>query len=82
MGFRADRPSELATALVAQATMGELADQQITPYGTKYVVEGALAGPRGSARVRSVWIVEEPVESLRLITAYPVKEEAIHDQGT
>lgn len=48
-------------------------DEQVTsPYGTKYVVTGALRTPRGTTvMVDTVWIIEPPSERPRFITAYP-----------
>jgi hypothetical protein len=82
LGFGQDSPGDLAAALEVHAASGRVVDHVITPYGTKFVVEGELVGPRRSARVRSVWIGEGSERSLRLITSYPAPVETNDDSGT
>jgi hypothetical protein len=79
LGFELESLPDLRAALQAHALAGEVVDREATPYGTKYVVEGVLRGPRRSALVRSVWIHEGSGPVLRLITAYPASREANDD---
>ena len=43
-----------------------------SPYGVKYVLEGVVETPSGTApRIRTIWILETGEEHPRLVTAYP-----------
>lgn len=43
-----------------------------SPHGVKYVIEGILETPRGTApRIRTVWILEPGETAPRFVTAYP-----------
>jgi hypothetical protein len=75
LGFGPEDPTDLVNALEAHASGGEVMGRESTRYGTKYVVEGELRGPVGSARVRSVWIADHSGGILRLVTAYPAPKE-------
>ncbi len=69
-GFRHETWGELAEALLRHAGEGEVVEEEETPFGTQYVVEGPLAAPDARApRVRAVWL--EKGEGPRFITAYP-----------
>jgi hypothetical protein len=55
----------------------EVAKVESSPFGTRYVVDGALAAPDGRAPViRSVWFLETGQETPRFVTAYPLEREA------
>lgn len=72
-GFRREAWSELAEALLRHAAEGEVVEEEQTPFGTQYVVEGALVAPDGRAPlVRAVWL--ERGEGPRFITAFPGRE--------
>jgi hypothetical protein len=43
-----------------------------SPHGVKYVIEGVLETPRGTApRISTVWILETGETNSRFVTAYP-----------
>jgi hypothetical protein len=43
-----------------------------TPFGQKYLIRGTIEGPNGTkANVVAVWILAEPADGPRFITAYP-----------
>jgi hypothetical protein len=43
-----------------------------SPHGVKYIIEGVLETPRGTApRIRTVWILETGETNPRFVTAYP-----------
>jgi hypothetical protein len=45
-----------------------------TPFGTKYLIEGRISGPTGTAAaIRSVWFVETGERFPRFVTAYPLR---------
>ena len=71
-GFRPEAWSLFADALKAQARTNPVAVVVASPYGTRYSVDGELETPSGrQPRVRTVWILEEGSDELRLITAHP-----------
>jgi hypothetical protein len=63
-----------AAALRRHAAEHAVVETEDTPFGTSYVVEGALAAPDGRMpRVRVIWFVERGETIPRLVTAYPAK---------
>ena len=71
LGFSVMSPDVLALAFRQLVRQPTDVTSQDTGYGTKYIVEGVLLGPEGSARVRTVWIVEIGSDVPRFVTAYP-----------
>jgi hypothetical protein len=53
------------------AAEGEVAEVEDFEFGRKYTVPGELKGPRGAARVVTVWIQEAGREDVRLVTVHP-----------
>ncbi len=73
-GFAADDWEGLANALRRHAADHEVAEQEATPFGISYVVEGALTTPDGrSPQVRVVWFIATGASIPHLVTAYPLK---------
>ncbi len=73
-GFAADDWEGLANALRRHAADHELAEQEATPFGISYVVEGTLTTPDGrSPQVRVVWFIATGASIPQLVTAYPLK---------
>jgi hypothetical protein len=77
LGFTRDRPAELLAALLKLARSAEVVDQALTPFGIKYVIDGRITGPKGSAAVRTVWFIERKRAAPRLVTAYPAPSEGV-----
>jgi hypothetical protein len=49
---------------------------EITRFGTRYVVEGDFQAPNGRiVQLRSVWFIAKDNLNPRLITAYPLEDE-------
>jgi hypothetical protein len=77
--FRAHGYSDQTARLLAGdlrrvAAEGQLVEEESTPYGTKYVTEGAILTPRGTRiLIRTVWFADESGPP-RFVTAYPVGE--------
>jgi hypothetical protein len=66
-GFR-----ELAKALLMIAKSNEVSQEIITPYGTRYIVEGEVSPPSGTTvRILTVWVIELNDKHPRFVTAYP-----------
>ena len=62
----------LANDLLSIAQQEDVTDVQSSEFGTKYIIEGMIKTPGGSAVViRTVWIIEQDNPQPRLITAYP-----------
>ena len=72
-GFRPEAWDVLAGALRRHAAEHEVAREEPSPFGTRYVVEGIMETPSGrTPRVRSVWFIDEEDGVPRLVTAYPL----------
>ncbi|WP_423855949.1 hypothetical protein HHS34_007240 [Acidithiobacillus montserratensis] len=71
-GFVPENPQVLMDALIIHAQ--NRAYSRPSPYGLKYVVEGALNTPaKGSVTVCSVWMIEAGSDVPAFVTAYPIK---------
>jgi hypothetical protein len=71
-GFRADQWQIFADALRQHAAAYEVATLDVTPFGTRYAIEGALMTPDGrNPSVRTVWFIATGDTIPRLVTAYP-----------
>ena len=47
---------------------------QQTPFGAKYLIEGRISGPAGTAAaIRSIWFIETGERRPRFVTAYPLR---------
>jgi hypothetical protein len=74
-GFRADRWQIFADALRQHAASYEVAAMEVTPFGTRYAIEGALVTPDGrNPPVRTIWFIATGETIPRLVTAYPHPE--------
>ena len=74
LGFRQDQPDVLRRALLQHAADNAVSSVQSTPFGAKYLIEGRIAGPTGTAAaIRSVWFVETGERNPRFVTAYPIR---------
>jgi len=55
------------------AKSNEVTKELITPYGTKYIIEGEFLPPSGTkVRILTVWLIESNDDRPRFVTAYPV----------
>ena len=71
-GFSAREWSVLANALKRHAEDHPVADEEVTAFGVRYVVDGKLEAPDGRAPVvRSVWFIDRGDDVPRLVTAFP-----------
>jgi hypothetical protein len=72
-GFVLERWEKLASAILSHANENPVAKQELTKYGTRYVVEGTMKMADGrDALLRTVWFVETGEDVPRLVTAYPL----------
>jgi hypothetical protein len=71
-GYSSEAWLNLAAALVQHARVNEIAREQETQFGTKYVIDGPFIALDGAQHnVRSVWFIEHGEQRPRLVTAYP-----------
>lgn len=71
-GFDGASASILEEGLLAIARTEELLGETVTPFGTKYTIDGTLMTPLGIfVNVRTVWIIEKDEAEPRFVTAYP-----------
>jgi hypothetical protein len=71
-GFREEAPEELTQALLAHVQEHPAANIEVSPYGTKYRVEGLLTSPDGRNLLEAaVWIILDEDIVPRFVTAFP-----------
>ena len=72
LGFRLDGWQSLAAALRRLANTTAVTKKMESPHGLKYILDGEIETPNGrNPRVRTIWIVDEGLQTPRLVTAYP-----------
>jgi len=75
VGFSSEQWEQLAQALINHVNENEIAREETTHFGTRYVVEGILKTPVGrDVQLRSVWFISKGTSIPRLVTAYPREE--------
>jgi hypothetical protein len=73
-GFTTEAWVDLAHALRQHAREHEIVKIEASPFGTRYVIEGAFSTPSGRApHVRVVWFIDTAETTPRFVTAYPLK---------
>lgn len=73
-GFTAENWMELAAALRVHAQNHAVMTVEDSLFGMRYMIEGELAAPSGTAPyIRSVWFISTGESNPRLVTAYPVE---------
>ena len=70
VGLNQDNSTLLLDALQGAAATGDAATGNVDEYGHRYVVDFEFTGPRGTAMIRSAWIVRADEEVPRLVTCY------------
>ena len=74
LGFQKDQPAALRRALLQHTAGNEVSSVQQTSFGTKYLIDGRIFGPNGTAAAnRSIWFIKVGERGPRLITAYPTR---------
>lgn len=72
-GFVSSDWQALADALRQHATENPVVQAEVTAYGIRYVVDGPLVAPDGTAlNVRSVWFINRGTTVPRFATAHPL----------
>ena len=72
LGFNESNAYLLEQELLTLAHSAPVQDVVPSPHGVKYVIEGVIETPGGTApRICTVWILEIGEENPRFVTAYP-----------
>ena len=73
LGYDDTNVNLLEQGLLTVAHEQTVAEVIESEYGVKYVIDGVLQTPSGSAlQLRTVWIIDTAEERPRFVTAYPV----------
>lgn len=73
LGYAETNADQLADALLAIVKSEEVGEEVSTNFGTKYIVDGDILTPGGTAvRLRTVWVIEPHDDRPRFVTAYPI----------
>jgi len=70
LGITADHVDALRAALLEAARSEETTPMDRDEFGQRYVVDFVMHGPKGTAPVRSSWIIRTGEESPRLTSCY------------
>jgi hypothetical protein len=70
LGFRADNANELRAALLKAAADSDALPATSDRFGERYVIEFEITGQRGSAVVRSTWIMRRGETTPRLTSCF------------
>ncbi len=63
----------LERGLMTIAHSEDVKEVALLPHGTKYILEGLLQTPAGSAvQIQTVWVIDKQEDRPRFVTAYPV----------
>jgi hypothetical protein len=71
LGFDHSNPDAFVAEVRRIAAQGEVAEVEEFEFGRKYTVPGELKGPRGAARVVTVWMQAPGQDDVRLVTVRP-----------
>jgi hypothetical protein len=72
-GFTGAKWAKLAEALLRHARENEVVATELTPHGTRYVIDGPLKTPAGaSLSVRTAWFIDRIGGAPRFVTAHPL----------
>jgi len=73
-GFDPERWEELDRALRQHAMDNEIAREEKTSFGTRYVIDGLLPAPDGRMlNIRAAWFIDNIDDAPRFITAHPLR---------
>ena len=57
-------------ALLKAAARGDATEGAVDGFGTRYILDFAMTGPKGSGTVRSAWMIRSDEDFPRFLTAY------------
>jgi hypothetical protein len=70
IGLSQHDAAQLQSALLAAAVSNNAVQGQQDAYGSRYMIDFVMKGPKGEATVRSRWIVREGEDFPRFTTCY------------
>ena len=70
VGLNQSNSSLLLDALHRAAAAGDASPGKSDSYGRRYIIDFEFNGPRGTAVIRSAWIVKADEDVPRLVTCY------------
>jgi hypothetical protein len=74
-GFAAENWQELAAALKGHVEEHEIAKEEPSPFGRRFVVEGIMQMPDGrTPLIRTIWFLRSQQATPCFVTAYPLKQ--------
>ena len=72
-GFTVEQWEFLADALRRHAADHEVTGTELSPFGTRFIIEGIMFTPDDrTPRVRTIWFIETGEQIPRFVTAYPL----------
>ena len=75
LGFRVETWQTMAQALRHLAQTSDVVKAEATPFGQRYVIDGAIRSPDGrNPAIRTVWFIEDGMDHPYFVTAYPQKK--------
>jgi hypothetical protein len=73
-GFLPEFWQEMAEALRKHASDNDVAKEEPSPFGRRFIVDGIMQMPDGRVPlVRTVWFRRTDETTIRFVTAYPIK---------
>jgi hypothetical protein len=74
LGLTPDRWEALALALKQHASGNEVALEEKTIFGTRYIIDGLLKAPDGRLlNIRAAWYINTGGDVPRFVTAHPLR---------
>jgi hypothetical protein len=70
LGINQENSDLLLNALKQVALSSEASLGKLDEYGQRYLIDFPIAGPEGSATIRSAWIVRRDEDFPRLVSCY------------
>jgi hypothetical protein len=70
LGIDQSNSGRLIAALRQAAREANAPPERTDKYGTRYAIDFTMSGPRGSAMVRSAWIIRAGEDVPRFVTCY------------
>ena len=73
--FSREQWTELKEALLLHAREHDISDQEETPFGRRYSIDGTMLAPSGDRlNVRTAWFIDKGDNVPRFVTAHPLKK--------